>query len=382
MNGLMCKMNGTRALLRMCIVVCLPLLCAVVGCTTAQPKETAVEKDYVFFPPPPDAERVQFLCTLNDSSDVEPTSSRGFFAKFILGEERDEEKFTKFLLGPFGICAADGKLLVSDSRSKQIAVMDFQNKKYSTFGKKGRGRLGKPINVRVSDAGLYYVTDMTRQQVVVFDADGTYLKAYGKKGDFTPVDVAILGDELYVLDMREHCIKVYDLESQELKRTLGKRGTQAGEFNYPFAMVPDGEGNLLVTDGMNMRVQRIDKDGKPLQQIGSAGRTAGHFMRPKGVAVDRDGIVYVVDAMMHVVHMFNKKGQPLMHVAGGESEEGRLALPLQVTLDYDNVEFFRKFVSPGFEVKYLIYVTNQVGDAKVSVFAFGKRTDEEPPQPE
>jgi hypothetical protein len=43
-------------------------------------------------------------------------------------------------------------------------------------------------------------------------------------------------------------------------------------------------------------------------------------------------------------------------------------------VDYDNVKYFEKFVAPGQKLEYLIYVTNQVGPNKVSVFGFLRKS--------
>ena len=136
-------------------------------------------------------------------------------------------------------------------------------------------------------------------------------------------------------------------------------------------MVMDHQGYIHVSDSLNYRVQKIDRNGKPLSQFGRAGRAPGHFSRPKGIAVDREGIVYVADAMMGIVQLFDPEGRPLMYFGGTGVGDGRLYLPAQVTIDYDSLEFFRAYVAPDFKVKYLILVTNQLPPNKISVFAFG-----------
>jgi hypothetical protein len=43
-----------------------------------------------------------------------------------------------------------------------------------------------------------------------------------------------------------------------------------------------------------------------------------------------------------------------------------------VVISYDIAEPFRKYIAPNFEAEYLIFVTNQLGPNKVSIYAFGK----------
>src|SRR5690348_1712295 len=53
---------------------------------------------------------------------------------------------------------------------------------------------------------------------------------------------------------------------------------------------------------------------------------------------------------------------------------GSTSLPAGVWVDYDHVKYFQQYAAPGFKVEYLIFVTNQYGDHKVSVYGFGRKT--------
>jgi hypothetical protein len=98
------------------------------------------------------------------------------------------------------------------------------------------------------------------------------------------------------------------------------------------------------------------------------------FARPKGVAVDRQGITYVVDAATQVVQLFDMQGRLLLYFAqAGASAQGDVVLPAVVKVDYDNVSYFQKYVAPGRQCDYLIFVTSQFGGQKVSVYGFLKQ---------
>ena len=53
--------------------------------------------------------------------------------------------------------------------------------------------------------------------------------------------------------------------------------------------------------------------------------------------------------------------------------EAALNLPAKVLIDYDHTERYRRYAAPGFELEYLVLVTNQYGNRKVSVYGFGHR---------
>jgi len=261
-------------------------------------------------------------------------------------------------------------LRIAEAQAKGLD--DFGEQSFETFGRTGPGALRKPINVRLGPAGKLYVADTLRNQIVVFDTDGKYITEYGTGKEFRPADIIVSEEELFVLDIASHSIHVYDLQTHQRKRSFGQRGKGFGEFNYPTNMVMDSQKFIHICDSMNLRVQKIDQNGKASFLFGKPGRTPGHFSRPRGIAVDRDGIIYVADARMGIVQLFDPEGKALMYLGKTGTGEGQLYLPAQVVISYDIAEPFRKYIAPNFEAEYLVFVTNQLGPNKVSIFAFGK----------
>ena len=139
------------------------------------------------------------------------------------------------------------------------------------------------------------------------------------------------------------------------------------------ALAPDG--TIYLTDTTNFRVQQFTADGEFIRQIGSIGLGFGQFARPKGLDVDRDGRIYVVDAAFQNVQMFDDEGNVLMFFGGAGNGRGEMSLPTVVKVDYENVEYFRKYADPDFEIEYLVLVANQFGLNKVAVYGFGSLRD-------
>src|SRR5690348_5960064 len=82
------------------------LLVIIAGCATA-PK---IPQNFVYFPPPPDEPRVQFLTSFS--------SERGFsggsrFLDYVVGSQKTDAAMAK----PYGITLQRGKLYVCDSFS-------------------------------------------------------------------------------------------------------------------------------------------------------------------------------------------------------------------------------------------------------------------------
>jgi hypothetical protein len=97
------------------------------------------------------------------------------------------------------------------------------------------------------------------------------------------------------------------------------------------------------------------------------------MVRPKGIAVDREGRFYVVDAATEVVQVFDAQGRLLLFFGEPAGSEVGLVLPAKVMVDYDHVDLFREYAADDFAVEYLIFVTNQYGPRKVSVYGYGRR---------
>ena len=138
-------------------------------------------------------------------------------------------------------------------------------------------------------------------------------------------------------------------------------------------MARDAAGCLYVSDTGAFCVKKYDADGRFLRAFGSHGDSPGQFARPRGVAVDRAGRVFVVDAAMQVVQIFDPEGRLLLFFGAPDESAAALNLPAKVLVDYDHTDLYRRYAAPGFELEFLVLVTNQYGDRKVSVYGFGHR---------
>lgn len=324
------------------------------------------EEAAAFYPPLPDAPRIQHLTTLSGERDL--SGEKGGFAAFILGDEPSSQRLAQ----PYGAALYKGRLYVADSGAGGLAIFDLGEKSFTLFQGSGNGRLKKPINVRIDADGTKYVTDTGRNQVLVYGADERFFKAFGGFGQFRPADVAIGPDRLYVTDLLNHQVQVLDKITGRVLYKFGKAGSGDGEFFHPtnIALAPNGD--LYVTDTSNYRVQRFTKEGKHVRTIGSVGSTPGSFARPKGIAVDRAGRLYVGDAAFENVQIFDDSGRLLLYFGQPGDGPGSLNLPAGVSLDYDNVDAFRRYAQPGFKLEHLILVSSQFGPNKVDVFGFGR----------
>jgi DNA-binding beta-propeller fold protein YncE len=341
-------------------IACVALALLATACATSPRKnETAV-----FFPPPPEPPRIQYLTFFSGSKDVEEQSA---FDRFVVGEKQDLK-----LDKPYGVAIHDGKIYVCDTTATVI-VFDLKNKTFGPLkGSAGAGKLMGPINVSIEEDGTKYVADPVRGQVVVFDRNDEFLKAYGAPGAWRPVDAVPFEDRLYVADPANGLIKIFDKQTGDMIKVIGDKGEPSERLDRPTNLAFDGEGYLYVTDMGRFQVVKFDRDGHFRTAFGKPGDNLGHFARPKGIALDREGHLYAVDASFNNVQIFNKDGRLLMFFGEGGDKPGGFLLPAKVAIDYENLQYFRDYAQPGFQIQYLVLVTSQFGPRLVNVLAYGQ----------
>jgi tripartite motif-containing protein 71 len=155
-------------------------------------------------------------------------------------------------------------------------------------------------------------------------------------GVSAPAGIAVDADgTLYVIDSLKDQIRIFDREGTPLA-TWGESGSAPGQFRFTngsdfwgdVALGPDG--NLYVLDSFNARVQVLAPNGTFLRAWGEPGTAAGQFVAPDGIAVDRTGHVYVTDDRVQV---FDREGHFLAAWAPSEAEGGPLQDPADVAVD-------------------------------------------------
>lgn len=332
------------------------------ACATARTES----RPPVFYPPLPNAPRLQYLASFSGAADVGEKRSR--LAELVAGGDKQDEPVQK----PYGAAAHDGKLYLVDVRGAGYAVFDLARHAFTWVRGDGNGQMKVPTNIAIAADGTKYVTDVGLGQVLAFDREDHFLRAYGVIDQFRPGDVAVSGDRLFVSDLKGHQIQVLDRRSGELLGRLGGPGGAEGEFQYPTNLAVGPDGSLFVTDTMNFRVQQLTPEGKFLRSFGKLGDRPGQFSRPKGVAVDREGRLYVADAAFDNVQVFDAEGRLLLFFGSpGEAPES-LNLPTAVVVDYESAPLFQRYADPRFKLEYVVLVASQFGKGKLNVFGFGR----------
>lgn len=157
--------------------------------------------------------------------------------------------------------------------------------------------------------GLVWVLNSRGQRVQQFGEYGL-----GESQLLQPCGLAVLGEQIYVLDGEAHQVKVYSLKG-EFRFAFGREGGREGEFRRP-TMLAATAGHLYVLDTGNHRVQRFTADGEYMSRLAFRLERGSENLRPlTGLTVDSAGAVYLVDSTAAKVRRVDPDGDVTAPVA-------------------------------------------------------------------
>ena len=314
-----------------CIKNCYTVLFFVIivilsGCATSPSVSTKPTGTFVW-PIPPASPKIKWITQWSERYDFGKPNE---VLEFLIGKERTER-----LRRPNGVVAdAEGNIYVADSEIRTIFVFDMGKK---TLRFLGMGTVAGPIGLAIDNKrGVLFVSDSRLDKVFGFNkSTGDIVLSLGGPGEFKNPSGLVYDeqrDRLYVADTQNHVIKAFDQNGRFLF-SVGKRGADNGEFNFPSYVALDRNGRLFVVDSFNFRVQIFDTEGKFLKKFGKIGDASGYFTRPEGIGVDSDGNVYVVDASFNNFQIFNEEGKLLLWIGTAGSKAGEFYLPTGLYID-------------------------------------------------
>src|SRR6266581_3511075 len=92
---------------------------------------------------------------------------------------------------------------------------------------------------------------------------------------------------------------------------VGRGAARGTGFNYIQTMCLGKNGNVIVADSGNDRLQVFSPDGKFLAKCGGPGKGPGEFNQPWGITLDKNGNIYVADWKSHRIQKLSSAGKCL-----------------------------------------------------------------------
>ncbi len=153
--------------------------------------------------------------------------------------------------------------------SKEISAVnipeEFRPRSSAVKGgtQKGIGRV-RINHVTIDNSGRLYLVSQETSKIYVYGPDETFLFSFGKKGGtarhMSQPNSLVIDEKrglIFVSDYMRHSILVHDMSGKYLFE-FGGRGVAPGWFNYPSGLAINTQGQLIVADLYNKRVQVLE----------------------------------------------------------------------------------------------------------------------------
>lgn len=234
--------------------------------------------------------------------------------------------------------------------------------------------LNKPMDVAQIGQSIY-VTDTNNQRVQVFDLSGAPTFKFGSEGDQPGqfrFPYGISGDSkgnVYVADLYNGCVSIHDSKGKFLRYFAeSKPGEKI--IDSPGGLRIFGD-KLYVTDIRRNSVMIFELNGKKLAEIGKLGVQPGELRAPNAVAVDSDGSLFVSDSGNQRVQVFDKNGKFVRIINGTTDGKGNSVFvnPRGIGLDSKG----RVYVISN--LTHVIFCFDKEGQQQFSLGGYGDGVD-------
>lgn len=240
------------------------------------------------------------------------------------------------LARPVAVWAANPSRLVVLDQQRQT-VFEIENKKVSVPRgvRKKDGYFASLVCVCSKPDDEILFTDSRLSKIFTISSDKKKLRVLNDSLTLqqpTGIAYSAINHEIWVVETNAHRISILN-EKGELIKTIGSRGVESGQFNFPTSIWIDKAGLAYVVDAMNFRVQIFNAKGEFVSTFGEEGDVSGTLARPKGIATDSYGNIYVVDGVFHVVQIFDKAGNYLYKFGGKGNNKEEFWVPTGIYID-------------------------------------------------
>lgn len=339
-------------------------------------KIKAIDYSYIVWPNPPAIARIKYKMWYSSDKQIRNLTGnaqkKSAWMDRLAGTQQSDEVFKRpfELMQPYGTAVdSQGNLYVADSKVGAIFIFSTGETKNVDLIKNGvHAHFVRIIGLAMDDNDRLFVSDPGLRHVLVFNKEHKAEDVI-TDGMMSPGGLAIDTKNrfLYVADVEQDQILVYDADTLKLLRRIGTGGhkhelTSLGDFSKPGGVAVDSEGNLYVADTMNNRIEIFDADGQFISAFGKNGDGPGYFARPKGVAIDGDGHIWVADGVQDRVQVFNKEGQLLIALGGHGLLPGQFQGLVSISIDKKN-RVFTTEIAPG-RAQEFQYITDAEADAE------------------
>ncbi|MBI2571218.1 MAG: NHL repeat-containing protein [Candidatus Schekmanbacteria bacterium] len=220
---------------------------------------------------------------------------------------------------------AQGRVFVSDFHNQRIAIFDREGRRLGDFGEQGlgTGKLWKVWGVRPAPDNAVYVLnhrittaadEEPYVEVKVFGPDHRERLAFPVTDGFSssagwPSDLALAADgSVAVVDQQLGAVLWFDPQGHLLRSFRGPDAGQPLDNPRGIALFAGG---FWVVEEYPHRLRKFTADGTQALEIGGEGSEPGRFLFPQSIDIAGNGDLLVADLGNYRVQRFSAGGEYL-----------------------------------------------------------------------
>ncbi len=179
---------------------------------------------------------------------------------------------------------------------------------------------------------LFEDSEIATYNPFLYQYDSTFGEEGSGDGQFeSPYGIATdLEGNIYVVDDRREDVQVFD-PNGDYVLTIGEPGSGDGEFGDAGSVAVDSLGYVYVGDWDNENIQKFDPNGDWQLTIANGGGI--NFDNPSGIAIDANDNIYVVDRGTDEVQKFDPNGELLLSFGEEGTGNGQFETPNGIAID-------------------------------------------------
>ena len=245
-----------------------------------------------------------------------------------------------------------------------LPCLNFRGKFVKSFG-----GLSRPWGVAITSEGRIVVVDNRGWDAIhVFDLDGSEVRSFArstvsimpitpKEQCYEPRGIALDREgNIILVDGRDHRIQKFKPDGT----FLGVKGIYGTEdplqFNDPIGVGISESGEVYVCDRRNHRIQVLNSSLAYQRKFGRFGKGAEGLHYPWDVAFDSKGHVYVADCGNYCIKEFTPDGKFVRMIGKEGSGEGEFKALSSICIDRND------FIYAADKRKNCVAVFNHLGD--------------------
>lgn len=242
---------------------------------------------------------------------------------------------------PWGVAMITDSEMVVTASDSVVRVYDINGVEVNQI----RSEFTRPYGISTDFDNNVWITDRDAHNIQKYhrNDNGTFVKLFNfgcrgiNAGQFShPRGVAInpTNSFIYISDMKNNRIQIFKPHSPvpQYRDRFGAPGKDPGFFNLPAGICFNKDGNLVVCDDHNCRLQEFDPEGRLIRTLGTVGGK-GLLCSPIGIATDIHGRYIITEFGSHCVTFLSPEGEVLNCIKSIGKGYGQFVHPRGITID-------------------------------------------------